>query len=244
MTLPPVRGPGPRRRAGDVLGRSRPDTAVGRDVLALAGERAVGWDLAVEGAGAQVVEELVELLGRDAIAVAVVDLQARRLGTRRLALGVLERDQAVWCRPARPDAERLLGMVHQLGRAHQRARHRLADVDEVLADGLELEHLVERRRTLHLRRGVPDQLGDVRHRLVGQVAVLLLRQVQQRDQRRLRPRVAADDLLGDGHVGVGESCHLRPVIVKDSKKGASSGSVKRRSPSPAKLIWYSVLPAR
>ena len=64
-------------------------------MLAVAGERAVRRDLVVEAAGAQVVDELVEVGVRDAVAVAVVDLQRRRLGARRLALGVLQRDQAV-----------------------------------------------------------------------------------------------------------------------------------------------------
>ena len=106
----------------------------------------MGRDLGVEGARAQVVEEPVDVVVRDAVAVAVVDLQARRLGARGLALGVLERDEAVGRGAAGPDAEVLLGVVHQLVGAEQQARHRLADVHDVLAHRLELEHLVERRR--------------------------------------------------------------------------------------------------
>ena len=64
-------------------------------------------------------------------------------------------------------------------------------------DRLALEHLVERAGAEHLGRGDADELGDVLHRVVGDVAVLLLREVQQRDERGLGPRVAADDLLGD-----------------------------------------------
>ena len=167
----------------------------------------------------EVVEQRVELGGRDPVAVAVVDLQARRLGARGLALGVLERDQPVGGRAAGLDAEAVLGVVHQLVGAQQHARHRPADVDEVLADRLELEHLVERRRAEHLGRRVPDQLGDVRHGVVRHVAVLLLGEVQQRDQRRLRPRVAPDDLLGD------ETLASEPATAAPSADPIWAGSV-------------------
>ena len=59
-------------------------------------------DLVVEPAGAEVVDELVELVVGDAVPVAVVDLQARRLGAGRDALDVLEREQAVGGGAARP----------------------------------------------------------------------------------------------------------------------------------------------
>ena len=63
---------------------------------------------------AEVVDQRVEIGGGHPVAVAVVDLQARRLGARRLALGVLEREQAVGGGAAGLDAELLLGVVHQL----------------------------------------------------------------------------------------------------------------------------------
>ena len=50
----------PRRWPGDVFGPHRADPAVGRDVLAHPGERAVRRDLAVERARREVVEQLVE----------------------------------------------------------------------------------------------------------------------------------------------------------------------------------------
>ena len=177
-----------------VVGIDGADGPVGGDVLADGGQGAVRRDLVVEAPGGEVVDELVELLGGDPVAVAVVHLQARRLGARRLALGVVQREHAVGGGAAGLDAEAVLGVVHQLLGAQQGARHRAADVDEVLADRLELEHLVERRRAVHLGRRDADELGDVGHRLVGDVAVLLLGEVQQRDHRRLRPRVARDDL--------------------------------------------------
>ncbi len=90
--------PVPRARRG----RTGTDGLVDRDLLAVATERAVRRDLAVERAGPQIVDQLVERLGGDAVAVAVVHLQRRCLGARRLALGVLQRDQAVVGGASRP----------------------------------------------------------------------------------------------------------------------------------------------
>src|SRR6185312_8539613 len=59
----------------------------------------------------------------------------------------------------------------------------------------------------HLRRGRPDQLADVDHRLAGDVAVLLLGEVEQRDHRRAGHRVAGDDLARQGDVGVRQTSH-------------------------------------
>ena len=106
----------------------------------------------------------------------------------------------------------LMGADELMHHAEQRARHRRAHVDQVLADRLELEHLVERRRAQHLGRGDADQFGEVRHRVVGDVAVLLLREMQQRDQRRLGLRIAPDDLFRQRHVGVGQPTHASPFI--------------------------------
>ena len=98
-------------------------------------------------------------------------------------------------------------MVHQRIGAHQRARHRAADVDQVLAGRLEPEHLVERGRAVHLGGRDLDEFGDVAHRVLGDVAVLLLAQVHERDQRRLLLRVPGDDLAGHHHVVVGDATH-------------------------------------
>src|SRR5258708_40221567 len=80
-----------------------------------------------------------------------------------------------------------------------------ADVDHVLAAGLALEHLVERRRTEHLGRADADQLGNVLHGVVGETTVLLLREVAERDGRRLRDRVPADDFARELDVLRGET---------------------------------------
>src|SRR5690606_4411798 len=82
-----------------------------------------------------------------------------------------------------------------------------ADVHAVPPRGVELEHLVEARRAEHLGRGAADELRDVLHRVLGEVAVLLLREVAERDQRGARPGVPGDDLLGECDVRVGEPAH-------------------------------------
>jgi hypothetical protein len=58
---------------------------------------------------------------------------------------------------------------------------------------------------------VAQQLGDVAHRVLGDMAVLLLGDVEKGDQRGARPRVSTDDLLGQRNVLSGETGHQRPI---------------------------------
>ena len=74
--------------------------AVSGDRLADPGERAVRRDLLVAPACAQVVHEGIEVLVRHPVEVAVVHLQARRLGARRDALVALEGERPVRRRAA------------------------------------------------------------------------------------------------------------------------------------------------
>ena len=73
--------------------------------------------------------ELVELVVADAVEVAVVHLEARRLGAGGDALDVLDREHPVGRGAAGLDAERLLGVVEQLVAAHELAGDVRADVD-------------------------------------------------------------------------------------------------------------------
>ena len=201
-----------RQSAGDVVrGGRRSGGTVGGDALAHGRQRPVRRDLGVEVAGGEVVDQRVELVHRHAVTVAIVDLQARRLRACRLALGVVQGERAVGRRATGLDPEALLGVVHQRFGAQQCARHRAADVDQVLAHRLELEHLVERPRAVDLGGSDAGELGDVHHGVGGDVAVLLLGEVQQRDQRRLRPRVATDDLPGEHRVLDGQPAHAAPL---------------------------------
>ncbi len=199
----------PRGRRGVPLGAGGAGSLVGGDVLAGAGQRAVGRDVALEAAGPQVVDERVEGRVGELGEVAVVDLHARGFGARGDALVALDAEEPVVGGLARSDAELLLRVVQELVAAHEVARDRRAHVDDVLAARAKLvEHPAERRRAEHLRRRDAHQLGDVLHGVVGEVAVLFLREVAERDGRRLRDRVAAEDLLGQRLVGVGEPAHL------------------------------------
>ena len=65
----------------------------------------------------------------------------------------------------------------QLVAAEEEAGDAGADVDEVAAALVALEHLVEAGRAEHLGRRDAGELGDVLHGVVGEVAVLLLGQV-------------------------------------------------------------------
>ena len=82
-------------------------------------QRAVGRHGVGQPAGAQVVEQLVEALGRLRAHVAVVDLHAGRAVAVGQALGFVQREDAVGRRPAGPDAERRLRRARAA-----RARHR------------------------------------------------------------------------------------------------------------------------
>ena len=216
-------------------GGATPARRVGQ-LLADPAERAVPRHLVGPLAGPQVVDEHVDLVVGDAVEVAVVDLQARGLGAGRDALDVLERELPVGRRVAGLDAQAVLEVVQQLLAAEQHARDVRAHVDDVVADGLALEHLVERARAEHLGRRDADQLGDVGHGVVGDVAVLLLRQVQQRDERGLAHRVAGDDVLGDRRVLGGEAGHdyrsTSPMIGSTDEMTATASAIR-----PPRSMW-------
>ena len=132
---------------------------------------------------ADVVDELIEIVGGEPQLVAIVDLQARGLGARCDALDVFDREHAVGSGAAGLDPQRLLGMGEEFLAAEQLAGEVGAHIDHVRAHRVEFEHLVERARALHLgRRGV-GELGDLTHGVVGDPALLLLREMQQRDER-------------------------------------------------------------
>src|SRR5690606_11900641 len=91
-----------------------------------------------------------------------------------------------------------------------------------------LEHLVEARRPDDLGRCHLAQLGDVGHGVVRDPAVLLLRQVQQRDQGRLLHRVAGEDLLGAPQVLRAEAGHQRstsPMIGSTEEMTATASAM-------------------
>jgi hypothetical protein len=94
------------------------------------------------------------------------------------------------------DADVLAELLPDLVAAHDRAQRVDADADVVLSGGLALVHRVEGRHADDLGLGDPQHLGTELLPVVGDVAVLRLDEIQQRQQRRPRLGVAADDLFG------------------------------------------------
>src|SRR5262245_13721562 len=134
---------GEPRRLDVAVGRGHAGAAVLGDLLADPAERAVAGHVVGPLARPQVFEQLVHLVVGDPVEVAVVDLQARRLGAGRDALDVLERELAVGGRAAGMDAQAGLQVLQQLFAPSQHAGDVGAHVDDVIAHRLALEHLVE-----------------------------------------------------------------------------------------------------
>ena len=95
-----------------------------------------------------------------------------------------------------PQAQLALERLDDLLGPVQTAGDVRADLDHVLADGLEPEHVVERRDREAVRGCQVERVGDVAERLLGQpAAVSLLRQLQRRHHGRQALRVPRPDLL-------------------------------------------------
>ena len=88
------------------------------------------------------------------------------------------------CRLTGLDPELALERLERLLCADERAGDVRADLDEVLADRLELEHVVEARDGLAVGRGQVERLGHLAEGLRRQPAVALLREAQRRQHRR------------------------------------------------------------
>ena len=166
------------------------------DAAAHPNERSVGRDLALAPARAQVVDERVEGLGGGRAHVAVVHLDDGCDVAVREALGLFEGEHPVGRGAPHRAAERGARVREQLLATGEQAGDVGADAHDVLADGLEVEHVVERRGPTNLGRRGAGELGDLSHGLVGDVTVLLLGQVQQGQHRRSLARVERHQLLG------------------------------------------------
>mmetsp|Transcript_18176 Transcript_18176/g.55700 ORF Transcript_18176/g.55700 Transcript_18176/m.55700 type:complete len:254 (+) Transcript_18176:271-1032(+) len=151
---------------------------------------AFAGDLAVHGEGAPEAhfrdlaglaefQELDDALRREALVVVVVQLDHRRVRARAEALDFSQREHAVWSGRAFQDAEVLLDrLLDVFGTAHH-ARRRPAQLDEVLAHFLAIEHGVERGDFVDAHGGHVQQLRDAVHRRERQPApVLSLGEVQ------------------------------------------------------------------
>src|SRR5205823_3837407 len=91
----------------------------------------------------QLLDDFRDVLRAHRLAVAMVDRHDRAPAAAACTLDRPQRDEPVLGRLARPHAELLLERLDDLLRADQRARHVRADLDQMPADGLEVEHVVE-----------------------------------------------------------------------------------------------------
>jgi hypothetical protein len=98
-------------------------------------------------------------------------------------------------------ADALLADADEFVRAAQHAGRGAAQLDEIFADRLQIEHRVEGRDFQHADIGHAEQVGDLLDRLLGQpVIMLLLRLPQGRDHGG---SLAAGRIFGDLRVEPG-----------------------------------------
>src|SRR5947207_3014157 len=144
---------------------------------------------------AQLLDDSGHVRGAHRLAVAVVDDDDRAPPAAARALDRPQRDGAVLGRLARPHPELLLEGLHHLLRPDERARDVGADLDEVPAHRLQVEHVVEGRDRLAVGGRELQSLADLLERLRRQPAsVPLLRDPQRGQDRRARDRVLRGDL--------------------------------------------------
>src|SRR5918911_3418378 len=144
---------------------------------------------------AQLLHDSGHVLGAHRLAIAVVDDDDRAPPAAARALDRPQRDEAVVARLARPDAELLLEGLHHLLRAHQSARDVGADLDDVPAHRLQVEHVVEGRDRLAVRGRETQSLPDLLERLRREPAAVPL----LCDPERGQDRRAGDGVLR-GHL--------------------------------------------
>jgi len=196
-------------------------------VLTHAAERAVLGNV-VCATVADVIDQTVEVFVADPQAISVVDLEARGLRARRNALDILDREHAIGSGAPGLDAKGLLCVGEEFLASQQLARQVGADIDQVLAHRMELEHLVERPGSLDLGGGGVGQFGDLPHGVIGDPPLLFLCKVQERDERRLRNRVPGDGLVRDRKVLWGEVTHrsTSPMIGSTLEMMATPSAIR------------------
>src|SRR5437588_2521026 len=139
---------------------------------------------------AQLLDDSGHVLGAHRLAVAVVDDDDRPPPAAAGALDRPQRHGAVLRRLAGPYAELLLERLQHLLRADERARDVGAELDEVPAHRLQVEHVVEGRDRLAVRGREVERLAHFLEGLRREpTAVPLLRDPERGQDRRARHRV-------------------------------------------------------
>lgn len=147
-------------------------------------------------AGPQVVDQLPGGLRRLVVEELPVDHHDRGEVAGRVALDVFEGDRTVLGGLPVADAEVLLELLEDRVTAHHRAQRVGADPDLVVPARLAAVHGVEGRDGGDLGGGEVEHLGAEADAGTGDMPLLGLYEMQQRQQRRARAGVAGDHLLG------------------------------------------------
>src|SRR5437870_4814198 len=185
--------------------------------------------MTISGASAtlQLLHDRGDVVGPDTRAVLMVDGDDRRPAAAAQTLRRPQRDVGVTGRLARPHPELLLEALEYLLRADERTGDVRTDLDQMAADGLEMEHVVERRHRLAERRRRSQRLCRLPQRVRREVPVLLLRELERRQRRRTPVLVTSLELL---HLVV-ERAHrsTSPITVSSEPttaiRSATSASV-------------------
>ena len=111
--------------------------------------------------------------------------------------------------------------------AHERFVHTST---RCVADGLEVEHVVERRDRMAVGGRQLERVGDLADRLGREPAVLLLREPQRRDRRRAR--------------ALGEAVAQRPAIRVEERRAHRSTSPMTVSSEPTIAIMSATSASR
>src|SRR5438034_3049626 len=147
------------------------------------------------GAGPEAANQVARGVGGHVVEELPVDHDDGGVVAGGVALHVLQADLAVRGGLVVGDTQMLAQVGQDLVAAHDRTQGVRADPDVVLADRVPLEHRVEAGHGGHLRLGEPQPGRAVVDAVVGDVALLGLDQVQQRQQGGAGARIAGDDLV-------------------------------------------------
>src|SRR4051812_15607049 len=162
----------------------------------------------------QLVQEAIELWGRDVLVVTVVHHEHRRGAAGAQAFHRDVGEAPILRGLAVRDLELLLDLVLKPLSAQQRAGEIPADLDHVTADRLLLEHGVEGDDLAHRLGGEPQDQGHLALRLLAQPGLVGLSDMERRDERRLMGLVdllERLDLLARLRREHGSALHVREL---------------------------------
>ena len=189
----------------------------------------MGGDLVRKATGEEIFGQCLPAPRGHIPEVAPVDREAGGVAAKCQAFRIFERERPV-CRSASgTNPEALFDVVEELVGAGEHARDVRADSYYVAAHRLEEEHVVEARGASYLGGCELEQLGDVGEPVGAQVAVLLLQDVQDRDEGGALDRVQSDQFSRSHEVVVVQPGHVyrslprSPLWAQSSRLAVLSG---------------------